>query len=231
MTRILAIEDEPDIALALRMLFERGGYDVEVATDGRVGLRRVHDVRPDLVVLDVGLPEMDGWTVLERVRDFADVPILMLTGHGAESEKVRGLRGGADDYLTKPFNNNELLARVEALLRRARSTGRAADRTGSVVYDDGVVRVDLRLRRVEVDGRPVDLTRTEFRLLSVLVQHAGAVLSPNQLLEQVWDDPTGIAPERVKFAVLRLRRKLDWSGDASPITALRGVGYRYRPRT
>ena len=230
MTRILAIEDEPDIALALRMLFERGGYDVEVATDGRVGLRRVHDVRPDLVVLDVGLPEMDGWTVLERVRDFADVPILMLTGHGRESEKVRGLRGGADDYLTKPFNNNELLARVEALLRRARSTGRAADRTGSAVYDDGVVRVDLRLRQVEVDGRPVDLTRTEFRLLSVLVQHAGAVLSPHQLLERVWDDPTGIAPERVKFAVLRLRRKLGWSGDASPITALRGVGYRYRPR-
>ena len=231
MTRILAIEDEPDIALVLRMLFERGGYDFALATDGRVGLRRVHDVRPDLVVLDVGLPEMDGWTVLERVRDFADVPILMLTGHGGESEKVRGLRGGADDYLTKPFNNNELLARVEALLRRARSTGRSADRAGSAVYDDGVVRVDVRLRQVEVDGRPVDLTRTEFRLLSVLVQHAGAVLSPHQLLEQVWDDPTGIAPERVKFAVLRLRRKLGWSGDASPIAALRGVGYRYRPRT
>jgi DNA-binding response OmpR family regulator len=191
----------------------------------------VHDVRPDLVILDVGLPEMDGWTVLDRVRDFADVPILMLTAHSEESEKVRGLRGGADDYLTKPFNNNELLARVEALLRRARSGGRADERTGSEVYDDGLVRVDLRIRQVEVDGRPVDLTRTEFRLLSVLVKHAGAVLSPNQLLEQVWNDPTGIAPERVKFAVLRLRRKLGWSGDASPISAVRGVGYRYRPRT
>ena len=231
MTRILAIEDEPDVALALRMLFERGGYGFELATDGRVGLRKVHDVRPDLVILDVGLPEMDGWTVLDRVRDFADVPILMLTAHSEESEKVRGLRGGADDYLTKPFNNNELLARVEALLRRARSGGRADERTGSEVYDDGLVRVDLRIRQVEVDGRPVDLTRTEFRLLSVLVKHAGAVLSPNQLLEQVWNDPTGIAPERVKFAVLRLRRKLGWSGDASPISAVRGVGYRYRPRT
>ena len=111
-----------------------------------------------------------------------------------------------------------------------RPTGGAAERTASGVFDDGVVRVDLRMRQVEVDGRPVDLTRTEFRLLSVLVQHAGAVLSPYQLLEQVWNDPTGIAPERVKFAVLRLRRKLGWSGDASPITAVRGVGYRYRTR-
>ncbi|MFI5622887.1 response regulator transcription factor [Nocardioides sp. NPDC051685] len=229
MTRILAIEDEPDVALVLRVLFERSGYGFDLATNGRVGLRKVHDVRPDLVVLDVGLPEMDGWTVLERVRDFADVPILMLSAHSEESEKVRGLRGGADDYLAKPFNNNELLARVEALLRRVRSTERA-DRTEAGVYDDGVVRVDLRQRQVEVDGRPVDLTRTEFRLLSVLVQHAGAVLSPNQLLDQVWNDPTGIAPERVKFVVLRLRRKLGWSGDASPIAAVRGVGYRYRPQ-
>jgi len=228
-TRILAVEDEPDIALVLRMLFERDGYGFELATNGRVGLRKVHDVRPDLVVLDVGLPEMDGWTVLERVRDFADVPILMLTAHGEGAEKVRGLRAGADDYLTKPFNNNELLARVEALLRRARATGRTGDTIGPGVYDDGVVRVDLRTREVEVNGRPVELTRTEFRLLNALIRHAGAVLSPIQLLEQVWDDPTGIAPERVKFAVLRLRRKLGWSSDASPIAAVRGVGYRYRP--
>jgi len=232
MTTILAIEDEPDIELALRMLFEREGYDFAAAADGRSGLRQVHRGRPDLVVLDVGLPEMVGWSVLERIRDIADVPVLMLSALSQESDKVRGLRSGADDYLTKPFANNELLARVEALLRRSGAS--RSDTTASdgweEPYDDGVVHVDPRTRRVEADGREVELTNTEFRLLNTLVRHAGAVLSARQLLERVWDDPTGLAPERVKFAVLRLRRKLGWSSEDAPIKAVRGVGYRYLRR-
>lgn len=228
MTTILVVEDEPDIALAMRLLFERAGYAFLTAADGRVGLRMVHDRRPDLLVLDIGLPGMDGWTVLERVRDIADLPVLLLTAHGQESDKVRGLRAGADDYLTKPFANNELLARVEALLRRSAGS-RATDRQEWLdLYDDGVVRMDARSRSVMVEGQPVDLTNTEFRLLNTLVRHAGVVLSPKQLLAQVWDDPTGIGPERVKFAVLRLRRKLGWSSQDSPIRAMRGVGYRYQ---
>jgi DNA-binding response OmpR family regulator len=226
MTRILVVEDEPDIVSALRLLFERSGYEFAGANDGRSGLRMVHEQRPDLVVLDIGLPGMDGWAVLERIRDIADVPVLLLTAHGLQVEKIRGLRAGADDYLTKPFANNELLARVEALLRRPRTSG------GEVLecYDDGVVRIDVRARRVTVNEQDVTLTNMEFRLLNVLVQHAGAVLSPNQLLSSVWDDPTGVGPERVKFAVLRLRRKLGWSSDDAPIRAVRGVGYRYQVR-
>jgi DNA-binding response OmpR family regulator len=224
-SRLLVIEDDADIATALRHLFASAGYDVVPANDGRNGLREAYAAHPDLVVLDVGLPEMDGWQVLERLRDISDVPVLVLTGHVKEADKVRGLRGGADDYLTKPFANAELLARVEALLRRA---GDNSSWT-SQVYDDGVVHVDPTQRRVYVNGAEVRLTPTEFRLLNALVRHAGAVLSANQLLTHAWDDPTGIGQERVKFAVLRLRRKLGWTDpDTSPIEAVRGFGYRYR---
>ncbi|MDT4986944.1 MAG: hypothetical protein QOI74_1038 [Micromonosporaceae bacterium] len=225
MSRLLVVEDDPDIALALRLLLTRAGHQVAHAKDGRAGLRDAYSERPELVILDIGLPGMDGWQVLERLRDVSDVPVLLLTAHGQESDKVRGLRGGADDYLTKPFTNAELVARVEALLRRSAGTASWADD----VYDDGVLRIDPAARRTYVDGAEVRLTPTEFRLLNVLVRHVGAVLSPNQLLAQAWDDPTGIGPERVKFAVLRLRRKLGWTDpDASPIESVRGFGYRYR---
>jgi DNA-binding response OmpR family regulator len=224
-SRLLVVEDDPDIALALRLLLTRAGHQVAHAKDGRAGLRDAYTERPDLVILDIGLPGMDGWQVLERLRDVSDVPVLLLTAHGQESDKVRGLRGGADDYLTKPFTNAELVARVEALLRRSAGAASWADE----VYDDGVLRIDPAARRTYVDGGEVRLTPTEFRLLNVLVRHVGAVLSPNQLLAQAWDDPTGIGPERVKFAVLRLRRKLGWTDpDASPIESVRGFGYRYR---
>jgi len=230
MTKILAVEDEADVRLALRLVFERAGYEFISSADGRAGLRLVHEEKPDLVLLDIGLPGMDGWTVLERIRDLADVPVLMISAHGQESDKVRGLRAGADDYVTKPFTNNELIARVEALLRRAgRSAGAGSD--GEEHYDDGRVRIDRRARTVHVTEDGVEhetaLTNTEFRLLNVLVKHAGRVLSAGQLLDHAWDDPTGLAPERVKFAVLRLRRKLGWDTTGSPIRAVRGVGYRY----
>ena len=173
MSRLLVVEDDPDIALALRLLFTRAGHVVAHAEDGRSGLREAYTERPDLVVLDVGLPEMDGWQVLERLRDVSDVPVLLLTAHGQEADKVRGLRGGADDYLTKPFANAELLARVEALLRRCVRPRRPGP---NQVYDDG-----LRASRPGRAGRTssgdeVRLTPTEFRLLNVLVRHAGAVL-------------------------------------------------------
>jgi DNA-binding response OmpR family regulator len=228
MTKILAVEDEPDIAALLQRVFERAGYEFVRCADGPAGLRALHEERPDLVLLDVGLPGMDGWAVLERIRDLADLPVLMLTGHGMESDKVRGLRGGADDYVTKPFTPNELLARAEALLRRAAQIPMPRDDR----YVDGLVTIDRRSRLVTLPApggeREVDLTNTEFRLLNTFVQHVGAVLTPAQLLAHAWDDPTGLGPERVKFAVLRLRRKLGWDHDESPIEAVRGAGYRYR---
>jgi DNA-binding response OmpR family regulator len=228
--KILAIEDDTDIMLAYRLVFERAGYQFASAADGRAGLRLVHEEKPDIVLLDIELPGMDGWTVLERIRDLANVPVLMISARGQEADRVRGLRGGADDYVTKPFTNNELLARAEALLRRAgQSADVGADREAS--YDDGLVRINRKARTVYVTSagaeREVVLTSIDFRLLNVLVRHAGAVLSPDQLLSQAWDDPSGTGPERVKFAVLRLRRKLGWDTVNSPIRAVRGFGYRY----
>jgi DNA-binding response OmpR family regulator len=225
--RVLVIEDDADIALSVRTVLGRSGFEVRAAAEGRDGLRLFHTERPDIVILDVGLPEMDGWTVLERIRELSEVPVLMLTSHGQEADKVRGLRAGADDYVTKPFGNAEFVARVQALLRRSAGADQAAE-----VYDDGRVRMNFSGHEVTVDGAPVDLTATEFRLLAVLVRHRGQVLSAVKLLELVWDDPFGIGPGRVKYTVMRLRRKLgSQAGGDSSIEAVRGFGYRYRGRS
>jgi DNA-binding response OmpR family regulator len=227
--RVLVIEDDQDISLGIRTILSRHGLDVAGAPDGRQGLRAFHTARPDpfdLVVLDIGLPAMDGWAVLERIRDLSDVPVLILTAHGNEGDKVRGLHGGADDYLTKPFGNRELAARVEALLRRPRAQQAPAE-----VYDDGRLRVSLDMREVSVGGTPVALTPTEFRLLAALIRHPGQTLTPDQLLQLAWNDPLGVGPDRVKFGVMRLRRKLG-QGPGQPgasIEAVRGFGYRYVP--
>jgi DNA-binding response OmpR family regulator len=224
-TRVLVIEDDADIALGVSTVLGRNGFEVCAASEGRDGLRRFHSDRPDIVILDVGLPEMDGWTVLDRIRELSDIPVLMLTSHGHETDKVRGLRAGADDYLTKPFGNAEFIARVQALLRRSGG----ADSDPAEIYDDGIIRVDFGAHEVAVDDVPVELTATEFRLLTVLIRHRGQVLSPSRLLELVWRDPLGIGPDRVKYSVMRLRRKLGaTSGAESMIEAVRGFGYRYR---
>jgi DNA-binding response OmpR family regulator len=223
--RVLVIEDDADIALGVQTVLGRNGFEVTTATEGREGLRVFHSKRPDIVVLDVGLPEMDGWTVLERIRELSEVPVLMLTAHGQEADKVRGLRSGADDYLTKPFGNAEFIARLQALLRRTAGF----EHTAAQIYDDGSIRVDFAAHEVQVDGKPVELTATEFRLLAALVRHRGQVLSPVKLLDLVWSDPFGVGPDRVKYSVMRLRRKLGaTTGAGSPIEAVRGFGYRYR---
>jgi DNA-binding response OmpR family regulator len=223
--RVLVVEDEPDLRRTLDKVLTVAGFAVLLAADGRTGLRAVHAEKPDALVLDIGLPGLDGWQVLARVRDLSDVPVLLLTAHGAEAEKVRGLRAGADDYLTKPYGNAELVARVQALLRRG-----AASAPTPEVYDDGQVRLDPNARTVLVGGTDIRLSPTEFRLLAVLARNSGQVLTPAQLLDRVWGDPTGIGPERVKFAVLRLRRRLGWADPvSSPIQSVRGIGYRYRP--
>ena len=222
---VVVIDDEPDLRRALEVLLGRAGFTVVTAVDGRAGLRAVHEHHPDLVLLDLGLPQMDGLDVLERIRDLSDVPVMVITARGLEADKVRGLSGGADDYVTKPFGNQELVARAHALLRRA-----APSTAAPVTYDDAQVHVDFTAHRVTVGDDPADvpLTPTEFRLLATLVRHAGQVLSPEQLLDLAWNDPTGIGGDRVKFAVHRLRSRLGWSGPASPIEAVRGFGYRYR---
>jgi len=222
--RILLVEDDQDITLGVRTLLVRSGFEVVSAADGRQGLRVFHAARPDLVILDIGLPELDGWAVLERIRDLSDVPLLILTAFGLEADRVRGLDGGADDYLTKPFGNRELVARVGSLLRRQRSGEPVAE-----VYDDGTVQVRFGSHEVSVNGALVPMTRIEYRLLAAFVRHPAQILSAEQLLELAWHDPFGIGPERVKFAVLRLRRKLGQPGPGDAIEAVRGFGYRYTP--
>jgi DNA-binding response OmpR family regulator len=222
--RVLVIEDDEDIALGVRTMLGRSGFEVTTAAEGLEGLRVFHSERPDIVILDVGLPKMDGWTVLERIRELSGVPVLMLTSRGQEADKVRGLRGGADDYLTKPFGTAEFVARVQALLRRQH----AADQLPEV-FDDGHVQVNFVTHGVRVNGAPVELTPTEFRLLAALVRHPGQVLSPVKLLDLAWSDPFGIGPDRVKYSVMRLRRKLGTQpGGDSAVEAVRGFGYRYR---
>ena len=221
---VLAIEDDADIRLLLRTVLGREGYAVAEAATGREGLRTFHETRPDVVILDIGLPDLDGWQVLERIRDLSDAPVLVLTARSSEADKVRGLNAGADDYLTKPFSHVELLARLQAIRRRRTTSGPA--RAG---FDDGRVRVDFVRQQAYLDGAPVLLTPTEYRLLSALVRHAGQVLSADQLVELAWDERPNLGPERVKYAVLRLRRKLGWESEASPLRTVRGFGYRYEP--
>ncbi len=221
--RVLVVDDDPDIRGLLGELLGRAGYEVTEAADGREGLRLFYASRPDVVVLDVSMPELDGWQTLERIRDLSDTPVLMLTARGAELEKVRGLKAGADDYVTKPFGRQELLARVEALLRRQRAAESLPE-----AYDDGYIRIDLPRRLVEVEGETVVLTPLEFRLLTALVSHPGQVLSREQLLELVWGDGYGTSGDQVKLTVGYVRRKLGVSPEDGPIETVRGFGYRYR---
>jgi DNA-binding response OmpR family regulator len=218
--RVLIVDDEADIRGLLRQLLERSGRLVKEAGDGREALRTLHTWRPDLVVLDIQMPGLDGYTTLERIRDLTDVPVLMLSARGTEIDKVRGLKAGADDYVTKPFGRAELLARVEALLRRR---GGAPTEIPEA-YEDAAVFVDFAQRLVRVHGEEVALTPLEYRLLSAFVRHPNQILSHEQLLELVWGDEDA-SREQVKLYVGYLRRKLAMP-DA--IESVRGFGYRYR---
>ncbi len=223
--QVLLIEDDPGVQHLIATVLRRHGFDVTVAGTGGTGLRHLDEHQPGVVVLDVGLPDLDGWQVLQRIREESAVPVLMLTGHADEPDKVRGLRAGADDYLTKPFGIEEFAARVEALLRR----GHRDPKPTADVFLDGDLHVDFDRREVRSAGEEVGLTPIEFKLLAALVHHAGGVLSADELLRLAWDDGSGIGSDRVKFSVHRLRRKLGWEDlENSPIEAVRGVGYRYR---
>jgi DNA-binding response OmpR family regulator len=222
--RVLVVDDDDDIRLLLEELLRSAGYEVATAPDGRAALRAFHADPADVVVLDVSMPELDGFETLERLRDLSDVPVILLTARTGEIDKVRGFRSGADDYVVKPFGRQELLARIEALLRRAPKA------THVERYDDGTLSIDHATRLVVYRGLPVRLTPLEFRLLDAFTRHAGQVLSADQLIEHGWGNSAGVSRDQVKLYVSYLRRKLGKApGGGQPIETVRGFGYRYIP--
>jgi DNA-binding response OmpR family regulator len=223
MSRVLVVDDDADIRELLTELLQRAGHSVIGAADGREGLRRFHAEQPELVILDIAMPELDGWQTLDRIRELSAVPVMMLAAQDEELQKVRGLRAGADDYVSKPFGPQELLARVDALLRRGRS---AADSPES--YVDSFLTIDYTQRAVQVAGEPVALTPLEFRLLGAFVRNRNQVLSHEQLIELAWGLGRAGGRDQLKLYVGYLRRKLGNVQDGeSPIESIRGFGYRY----
>jgi DNA-binding response OmpR family regulator len=222
--RILVIDDSETERAILTSRLQHSGYTVSTAPDGRAGLRLLFELRPDLVLLDVVMPGIDGWKTLELIREISDVPVIMLTALDSEIERVRGLRGGADDYVGKPFGAAELNARIEAVLRRAGEPSTVRE-----VYDDGTLFIDFQAHDVRVRGEGVALTPLEFRLLVALTENRGLVLSQDQLLERVWGISYSGAGDQVKLYVRYLRQKIE-EDPARPelIETVRGFGYRYR---
>ncbi|QIG43957.1 response regulator transcription factor [Nocardioides anomalus] len=215
---VVVVEDEPAIAELERRYLARAGFGVHVETRGLAGLDAVRRLRPVLVVLDVGLPDLDGIELCRRLREDGDwTPVLFVTARDDEVDRVLGLEIGGDDYLTKPFSPREMVARVKAVLRR----GREAVRAEALVA--GPVRLDPATRQVGVDGVPVALTATEFNLLEVLLRGRGRVLGRSELLAQAWGQVDYGTSRTVDVHVAQLRAKL---GDDCPIETVRGVGYR-----
>ena len=225
MSRVLVVEDNPDLAFGLRNNLEIEGYDVIVADDGPSGLTRAREALPDLVILDLMLPGMDGYRVLRALRSEGfERPVLILTARGEEADKVIGFRNGADDYVTKPFGVLELLARIEALLRRAPGTARpqasAAERFGDV-------EVDRAARTVTREGIPVYLAPMEFELLLALLHRRGAVATRQDLMREVWGHRAVVVSRTVDTHIAELRRKLEHDpAEPRHILTVRKAGYR-----
>ena len=230
MKRILVIEDNADMAFGLRNNLEIEGYEVEVSGDGSAGLERARRTRPDLVILDLMLPKLDGFRVLKALRhEELAMPVLILTARGEEADKVRGLRLGADDYVTKPFGVLEILARVEALLRRQRPPAGPPPPGGPSLERFGEVEVDPATRTVSRSGRPVELAPKEYELLLALIGRRGAVASRLELMREVWGYSDAAVTRTIDTHVAELRRKLE-ADPAAPrhILTVRKVGYRLK---
>lgn len=219
---ILAVEDEEALSALLEYNLEQEGFTVQVATDGDEAMVALDEERPDLVLLDWMLPGLSGIEICRRIRarpELRDMPIIMLTARGEEADRIRGLNTGADDYLTKPFSLPELVARVRALLRRARPT------ISAEVATFGDLMLDRETRRVHRSAREVHLGPTEFRLLDCLLQRPGRVYSREQLLDLVWGRDVYVEARTVDVHIGRLRKALNRRGERDPIRTVRAAGY------
>lgn len=226
--KILVVDDDPAFVRLVEQVLTQKGYEVLSANSGEEGLRLLFAHRPDMVLLDVVMPRMDGWQTCSRIRDISDIPIIMLTAHEkAEEDVVRGLDYGADEYLTKPVGNRELVARVRAVMRRAELPSSQEGGRG-ITFSDDFLTVDVAEREVMVNGERVRLTPIEFRLLSLLMQNAGHILTHKQLLERVWGWEYIDDLDYVRIYIWHLRQKIE-PDPTQPkyIITEPGVGYYF----
>ncbi|MFZ4816947.1 MAG: response regulator transcription factor [Phototrophicaceae bacterium] len=225
--RILIIEDDPDMARSLQLELRLSSYEVVLAEAGNKGIERFQDANPDLVLLDLSLPDINGLTVCQRIREISDVPILMMTAQEVTEQQIaEGLNTGADEFMRKPLPTIEFQARIRALLRRAKLFDTAKNQP--LIYQDPYLTVDLQVRRVIVNGEEIRLTPTEFKLLATFIRHPGEVLTFQQLLEQVWGFEYTTEHHYPRIYVSHLRRKIE--PDAKNPTYIQneyGIGYRF----
>jgi len=222
MSTILLVEDEESLRTLIQLWLEKASYSCISVGKGREALRLFYDNHPDLVLLDLALPEMDGWQLCERIREVSQVPVIMLTARGDEPSKVRGLQMGADDYITKPFGFPELLARVQAVLRRASAGGQSHE-----VYRQGDLLLDPQVHRATLNGVDLKLTPTEYRLLAFLMQHSGQLLTHHQILDGVWGAAYTSDNDSLRIYIRSLRRKLEGDQGTRYIATEHGLGYRF----
>jgi DNA-binding response OmpR family regulator len=227
---VLLIEDETMLCDVLRLYLENDGYRVQVTSDGLDGLTRALAIHPALVVLDVMLPSMDGWEVCRQIREVSGVPVILLTAHGEEQDKLRGFQLGADDYLTKPFSMQEFLARVRAVLKRSQGASQPGDDVAAATLE-GILRfpslvIDSRRHRVEQNGHQVALTPKEFELLWYLCSRVGVVVRREELLQSVWGYGLGEDDRTIHTHINRLRAKLEGQ-DYRYIHTVWGIGYKF----
>jgi two-component system alkaline phosphatase synthesis response regulator PhoP len=226
--RVLVVEDERDVAELIRYNLDKEGYAVVVAPTGADALKQARDARPDLILLDIMVPQLNGWEVCRRLKQDAEtrnIPVIMVTGRVEEGDKVLGFEMGADDYVTKPFSPRELLARIRAVARR----GRAGDPDKKVLVKIGDLEIDRYRFEVRVKGRPLELTRKEFELLAILAGAPGRVFGREELLDAVWGRDGFVEPRTVDVHLARLRGKFTGAKLPAPaIETVRGVGYRFK---
>jgi DNA-binding response OmpR family regulator len=223
--KILAVDDEQRMVRFIQLNLEQDGFEVVTAYNGKEALEQVRTQLPDLILLDIMMPDINGFEVLKKIREVNNVPVIMLTAKGEEDDRIQGLELGADDYITKPFSPRELVSRIRAVLRRTKSF--KEDQVDQIIVDDRLT-IDFSRREVWVEGKKVDLRPTEYRLLYHLVQNAGWVNTHEQLLSKVWGFEYQDEPHYVRLYVNYLRKKLE-EDPSNPIYILteRGVGYRF----
>jgi two-component system KDP operon response regulator KdpE len=223
--KILLIEDDVEFAKLTQTWLQNAGYEVFISADGVEGMRRVYSSRPNLVLLDAGIPRMDGWEVCRRIRDMSEIPVLMVTVNGQKADRLKGFALGADDYITKPVDFPELVARVQAVLRRA---GTAIPDDGPSTFHNGEIEVEWRSHQVWVRGKRIKLSPTEFKILSCLIKNRGWIVTHEQLLEKAWG-PNYIGDKSfVKLYIRYLRKKIEVNPHSPRlILTERGIGYQF----